>query len=68
MNDEHSSLGLPPSADEPEAPDTDAAPLLAWLPALSQAEPPEDEPTRYASPPCYLAEFFDADGTDSFAE
>ena len=40
---------------------TGAEALLAWLPHLAKAQETEDEPASFASPPCYLAQFSDAD-------
>ena len=31
--------------------------LFTWLTQLKAEENAEDDPSRYASPPCYLAEF-----------
>lgn len=42
--------------------------LLAWLPHLAQAQEIEDEPVAFASPPCYLARFSDADCADETAQ
>lgn len=42
--------------------------LLAWLSQLKAMESAEEEPTPYASPPCYLAEFSDADFADHTAQ
>ncbi len=48
--------------------DTDAEALLTWLPHLAQAQEIEDEPASFASPPCYLAQFSDADFADETAK
>ncbi|WP_397382841.1 hypothetical protein [Prosthecobacter sp.] len=48
--------------------DTGAEALLAWLPDLAQAQEIEDEPASFASPPCYLAQFSDADFADETAK
>lgn len=47
---------------------SDAASLLAWLPHLAKAQDTEDEPTGYASPPCYLAQFSDVDFAEETAK
>ncbi|MDI1315344.1 hypothetical protein [Prosthecobacter sp.] len=60
-------MGAPQDEEKSAAANTDA--LLAWLPLLAKAEElevlekEEVEPLRYASPPCYLAEFPDEDST-----
>lgn len=54
----------PESASE----DTGAEALLAWLPHLAKAQEIEDEPAGFASPPCYLAQFSDADFADETAK
>ena len=48
--------------------DTGAEALLAWLPHLAKAQEIEEEPASFASPPCYLAQFSDADFADETAK
>lgn len=57
-----SPTDVTPAESEPES--TGAEALLAWLPHLAQAQDLEDEPASFASPPCYLAQFSDADFAD----
>lgn len=62
-------MNAPQAEETGDAANTDA--LFAWLPLLAKAEEMEnveDEPVRYASPPCYLAEFSDAECTDHAAK
>lgn len=54
-------MTLHSSKDAPHPEDKSAAALSAGVRLLSKTEDTEDEPLRYASPPCYLAEFSDAD-------
>ncbi len=42
--------------------------LFTWLTQLKTEENAEDELSRYASPPCYLAEFSDLEGADHTAK
>ncbi|MCF7788307.1 MAG: hypothetical protein K9N47_19445 [Prosthecobacter sp.] len=57
----HSSTAITSAKDAHDGVGEDA--LFAWLPLLAKAEDMEEEPLRYSSPPCYLAEFSDVDGT-----
>jgi hypothetical protein len=60
-----SSKDAPHAEVKSDAANTEA--LFAWLPLLAKAEEMkdvEDVPLRYASPPCYLAEFSDEDSAD----
>ena len=61
-----SPTDVTPAESAPE--DTGAEALLAWLPHLAKAQEIEDEPASFASPPCYLAQFSDADLTDETAK
>lgn len=61
-----SPAAVTPAESTSEA--TGAEPLLAWLPVLAKAQELEDEPERFASPPCYLAQFSDADFADETAK
>lgn len=58
-----SSKNAPQTEAQSTAADTEA--LFA---SLAKAEEMEDEPVRYASPPCYLAEFSDAERTEHAAK
>lgn len=62
----HSPTRTAPAETAPEA--TGAEPLLDWLPVLAKAQELEDEPESFASPPCYLAQFSDADFADETAK
>ncbi len=55
----------PPQEDEEGV---SAGALFTWLTHLKAVEGAEDEPSRYASPPCYLAEFSAEDSADHSAE
>jgi hypothetical protein len=45
------------AAAQADSEDVSAGALFTWLSQLKAAEDAEEEPARYASPPCYLAEF-----------
>ncbi len=62
----HTPTDVTPAKSESEA--TGAEALLAWLPHLAKAQEIEDEPASFASPPCYLAQFSDADSADETAK
>ncbi len=62
----HSPTHVTPAEIAPES--TGAETLLAWLPHLANAQEIEDEPASFASPPCYLAQFSDADFADETAK
>lgn len=47
----------PSVATQVEEDGADAGALFNWLTQLKTEESAEDEPSHYASPPCYLAEF-----------
>ncbi|MCX6850390.1 MAG: hypothetical protein NTY98_15835 [Verrucomicrobia bacterium] len=61
-----SPIDVTPAESEPES--TSAEALLTWLPHLAKAQEIEDEPAGFASPPCYLAQFSDADFADETAQ
>lgn len=61
-----SPTDVTPAESAPEA--TGAEALLAWLPQLAKAQEIEDETASFASPPCYLAQFSDADFADEAAQ
>lgn len=61
-----SPTDVTPAESTPEG--TGAETLLAWLPHLAKAQEIEDEPASFASPPCYLAQFSDADFADEIAK
>ena len=61
----HSSTDISPAKDAHDGVGADS--LFAWLPLLAKAEDTEEEPARYSSPPCYLAEFPEADLADHAA-
>jgi hypothetical protein len=61
-----SSKDAPHAEEKSNAANTHA--LHVSLPLLAKAEEREDVPLRYASPPCYLAEFSDEDSADHTAK
>ncbi len=62
------TVKLPMAAAQAEGDGADAAALFTWLTQLKAEEDAEDEPSRYASPPCYLAEFSDLDSANHTAK